>query len=99
MPFPHKFNQRIVDFLRMRGAQKVLTIINRDEPSRRGVDEELDLLLGVRNRVDCVIRTLDIGGINNDVSETLEMQHSHAATSPGIVRRIASPASHPFPAD
>ena len=59
MPFPHEFNQRIIDLLRMRGTQKVLAILDGHEFRGRRIGKELNLLLCVGDGIGCVIRTLD----------------------------------------
>ena len=46
-----ELNEVAVDFVWMREAQEVLTVLHSDQPGIRRVHEHFDLLLSVRDRV------------------------------------------------
>lgn len=64
VPSPHKLDQRIIDILRMRGAQEMLAVLDSHELGGWRVDEELNLLLRVGDGIDCVVGTLGERGLN-----------------------------------
>ena len=47
MPLLHKIDKCIVNFLRVRGTQEMLSILDSDKLSIRRIDEKLNLLLRV----------------------------------------------------
>lgn len=54
-----KLQNKRVDILGVRRTQEVLPTLNNPQLRIGAVDEHLDLLLGVGDRVDCVIGTVD----------------------------------------
>lgn len=63
-----KLQNKRVDILGVRRTQEVLSILNSLQLRIGAVDEHLDLLLGVGDRVDCVTGTVDPQNLGAPVS-------------------------------
>lgn len=56
---PDKPDQRIIDLFRMTRAEKMRPSLHRDQIRHFGILKELDILLCVCDRVDCVVSSLE----------------------------------------
>ena len=85
----NKFEQRLVDLLRMTEAQEVLTVLDHFELCVRTVNKERDLLSRVLRATRSLVRAIGIHTIDaferelgSDILTCTQRRSSHATTRP-----------------